>query len=148
MYSGTLNVSLTEEFDHNLFYWFFKNTALTNAPLVIWMNGGPGSSSMFGLFLENGPLRVKRTGPGSDDFILGNSEKGSWGDISDVIFIDQPVGTGFSYGKTYIDRMETGADHFVKFINLFLKKYPEYQNRDVYISGESYAGKYLPHFTY
>ena len=58
MYAGALKVSLTAEQDHNLFYWFFRNTKLTNAPLVVWINGGPGSSSMFGLFLENGPLRI------------------------------------------------------------------------------------------
>jgi len=117
MYSGTFNVSLSDNFDHNLFYWFFKNTALTNAPLVVWMNGGPGSSGLFGLFVENGPLKVKRTGPTNDDFMVYLSPEGSWNDIADVIYIDQPVGTGFSYGKTYIDRMETGAQHFTSFLS-------------------------------
>lgn len=143
-----MNVSLSVKDDHNLFYWFFKNTALTNPPLVLWINGGPGSTSMFGLFLENGPLRVTKTGTGLDDFQIKLSSEGSWVDIADVIFLDQPVNTGFSYGKTYIDRMETGADHFVLFLNKFFKMYPEYKGRDFYISGESYAGKYLPHFTY
>lgn len=103
---------------------------------------------MFGLFLENGPLRVTRNGTGVDDFQINLNAGGSWNDIADVIFLDQPVGTGFSYGKTYIDRMETGADHFLKFMSLFLQKYPEYKASDFYIAGESYAGKYLPHFTY
>ena len=44
--------------------------------------------------------------------------------------------------------METGADEFVKFLSLFIAMYPEYKTRDVYLSGESYAGKYMPHFTY
>lgn len=148
MYAGTLNVSLTDADNHNLFYWFFKNTALTNPPLVLWINGGPGSSSMFGLFLENGPLRVSRKGTGADDFVMNLNAEGSWNDFADVIFLDQPVGTGFSYGNSYIDRMEKGADEFVKFVTLFLQKYPEYKGRDFYITGESYAGKYLPHFTY
>ncbi|CDW85332.1 serine carboxypeptidase [Stylonychia lemnae] len=148
MYAGTLNVSLQDTHDHNLFYWHFKNTSLTDPPLVFWMNGGPGSSSMFGLFLEHGPLKVTRTGEGMDDFSLGLNEKGSWLDIADLVYIDQPVGTGFSFGNFYIDRMETGAEHFVKFVTKFLKAYPEYKNREIYLSGESYAGKYLPHFTY
>jgi len=120
MYSGTLNVSLTPDQDHNLFYWHFKNTALTNAPLIIWINGGPGSSSMFGLFLENGPLRITKGDKGDDDWTLGLSKDGSWGDLGDIVFIDQPVGTGFSYGNSYLDRMEMGADQFVKFLSLFI----------------------------
>jgi len=44
--------------------------------------------------------------------------------------------------------METGSEHFIKFLTKFLKAYPEYKDREIFISGESYAGKYLPHFTY
>ncbi|CDW87059.1 serine carboxypeptidase [Stylonychia lemnae] len=141
MYAGTLKVSADQ--DHNLFYWHFKNTALTNAPLVIWINGGPGSSSMFGLFLENGPIRVSK-GPGADDYVLGNADR-SWLEAGDLIFIDQPIGTGFSYGNTYLDRMDVGADEFVDFLVAFVTKYPEYQTRPLILCGESYAGKYLPH---
>ena len=121
---------------------------MQNAPLIVWLNGGPGSSSMFGLFLENGPIRLSKNGTGDDDWVLGNALEGSWLDLGDTLFIDQPVGTGFSYGNSYLDRMETGAEEFVKFLSLFVQKYPEYQQREVYLAGESYAGKYLPHFTH
>jgi carboxypeptidase C (cathepsin A) len=70
MYAGTFNTSLDNTQDHNLFYWFFKNTSLVNPPLVLWLNGGPGATSMTGLFLENGPLRVVRNGSSSNDFIV------------------------------------------------------------------------------
>lgn len=66
MYSGTIKTNDT--LDHNLFYWFIKNTKNSSAPLVLWLNGGPGAASMFGLFLENGPLRVKKTGKESNDY--------------------------------------------------------------------------------
>ena len=85
MYAGTFNVSDTK--NHNLFYWFFKNTSLTAPPLVLWINGGPGASSMFGLFLENGPLRVKKNGTGADDYQIGLAAE-SWGDYADIIFLD------------------------------------------------------------
>ena len=65
--------------------------------MVVWINGGPGATSMFGLFLENGPLRVRRNGTGPDDFVLSAADA-SWADDYSVVFIDQPVGTGFSYG--------------------------------------------------
>ena len=82
MFAGT--IATTDK--HNLFYWFFKNTALTNAPLVLWINGGPGSSSMFGLFLENGPIRVQRDA--DTEFSVGLSTVGSWGNIADIIYLD------------------------------------------------------------
>lgn len=69
MYSGTIQTQKAS--NHNLFYWLFKNQVKVNAPLVLWLNGGPGSSSMFGLFVENGPLRVSRNGTTSNDFTVG-----------------------------------------------------------------------------
>lgn len=97
MYAGAFEVAATPD-KHHLFYWFFKNLTLPDtAPIVLWMNGGPGSTSMFGLFLENGPLRVLQTGPTMDDFNVDLKPAGSWGDVADIIFLDQPAGTGFSY---------------------------------------------------
>ncbi|CDW88293.1 serine carboxypeptidase [Stylonychia lemnae] len=149
MYSGTFQTSLTPEQDHNLFYWLIKNTKTTESPnLVIWLDGGPGSTSMEGLFIGNGPLRVKRTGAGLDDFIVGLNPEGSWADQADVLYLDQPVDAGFSYGNSIIDRMEDGAQEFIKFMQAFAAVYPEYnqanQGRKIYLSGWSYAGKYIP----
>lgn len=71
------------------------------------MNGGPGSTSMFGLWLENGPLRVRQNGSTFNDFSVGLNQQGSWGDVADVIFLDQPAGTGWSYfDKQPVQRLE------------------------------------------
>ena len=102
MYSGTFPVQATGSQNH-LFYWLFKNTTLAsgdNTPLVLWLNGGPGASSMFGLFLENGPLQINKTGPLMSDFKVGLNPRGSWGDQADILYVDQPAGTGFSYYST------------------------------------------------
>lgn len=86
MYSGVLSTSNTD--NHNLFYWFFRNTQKENLPLVLWLNGGPGAASMFGLFLENGPLRINKTGPTDSDYNVFLNPEGSWADISNIIFLD------------------------------------------------------------
>ncbi len=67
MYAGTLKSSTTA--NDNIFYWLFREpTGGTDTPLVIWLNNIPGTTSMAGLFTENGPLRVIRNGTGANDF--------------------------------------------------------------------------------
>lgn len=70
---------------------------------------------MFGLFLENGPLRVHRNGTGPDDFVLKAAES-SWADKYNLMFIDQPVGTGFSYGDSVLTDMKDGSIEFINFL--------------------------------
>ena len=104
--------------DHNLFYWFFKHdNALT--PLLIWINGGPGSSSMFGLFLENGPLRIVETGNATNEFEIRAAEE-AWTDTYNVLYLDQPVGTGFSWGDSLITDEATTSQEFINFLRLFI----------------------------
>lgn len=146
-YAGTFQVGPAVGSDnHNLFYWFFRHED-ENAPLVLWLNGGPGSSSMFGLFLEGGPLRVTRTGSGIDDLKLGPAVD-SWADTYNIVFLDQPVNTGFSFGDTTLTSMQDGSKEFVNFLVQFYEKYPELKENEFYLTGESYAGKYLPLFTH
>ncbi|KAI0401473.1 carboxypeptidase S1 [Xylaria palmicola] len=94
---GFLNDGLngeTQDYPINTFFWFFearKNAA--NAPLAIWLNGGPGGSSMMGLLEENGPCFV---GPDSKSTYLN---PWSWNNEVNMLYIDQPTQVGFSYDE-------------------------------------------------
>jgi len=100
--------------EHNLFYWFFRNTN-ADAPLIVWINGGPGSTSMFGLFIENGPLRVVQTGTTLDDFEIKKADK-AWTDDYHVVYLDQPANVGFSWGTSFIDNEQEGSYEFSRFL--------------------------------
>eukprot|EP01135_Chromosphaera_perkinsii_P002375 Nk52_evm29s222 gene=Nk52_evmTU29s222 len=127
--------------DHDnahLFYWLFESkNDPKNDPLVIWLQGGPGGSSLVALFMENGPYKTK------DD---GTLEKNafSWHTNANLMFVDQPAGTGFSYTENYDRSDEEIAQDFHVFLGKFFDRYPQYKNNDLYIFGESFAGKYIP----
>ncbi|KAL9133457.1 MAG: hypothetical protein Q9175_005365 [Cornicularia normoerica] len=89
--SGYVDVSA----DEHMFFWFFeaRNADPTTAPLTTWINGGPGTSSMVGLFQEVGPCSMDSNGN-----LVNNPY--SWTNASNLLFIDQPVQTGFSYSTT------------------------------------------------
>ncbi|KAK4507588.1 hypothetical protein PRZ48_001323 [Zasmidium cellare] len=87
-YSGYVDIAE----DKHLFFWFFeaRNQDPATAPLTIWINGGPGDPSMVGLFSENGPCSIDYDGN------LQFNEY-SWNNASNMLYLDQPVDTGFSY---------------------------------------------------
>jgi len=100
---------------------------------------------MDGLFLENGPLRVARNGTGSEDFVLTAAPE-SWADDYDVLYVDQPVSAGFSYGSPLLTNMGGVSRDFIKFLSMFMAKYKDIKKKRVYLAGEGYAGKYLSYF--
>lgn len=127
---------------NKLFYWFFqsKKKATAQTPLILWLNGGPGASSLAGLFLENGPFTMQ-----DDVTVVPNSM--SWNEEAHMIFWDQPVGTGFSTmaPQNYVDTEAILANQFVNALQFFYTKHPEYRGCPLFLTGESYAGKYLPY---
>ncbi|CAL1685700.1 unnamed protein product [Lasius platythorax] len=138
-YSGYFTVN--KEYNSNLFFWFFP--AMHNpktAPVILWLQGGPGGTSMFGLFLENGPFIVTANK-------TLQMRKYSWTLAHNVIYIDNPVGTGYSFTdneKGYArNETDVGRDIHTALVQFFLL-FPELQNNDFFVTGESYAGKYVP----
>ena len=92
---GTLEgVGQEQDYDINTFFWFFEaKEDPENAPLSIWMNGGPGSSSMPGLLNEHGPCYA------NPDSKTTSLRDWSWNNKVNMLYIDQPVQVGFSYDK-------------------------------------------------
>ncbi|KAI8618566.1 Alpha/Beta hydrolase protein [Chytriomyces sp. MP71] len=127
--------------DGSLFFWMINAKSQQPTPkIVFWLNGGPGCSSMDGLFLENGPFI-----PFSDGTVKVR-ESGWWLDAT-VVYVDQPVGTGYSTpGKSgYARSLKQVAEMFRGFIERYFTMFPELSTADLYIAGESYAGQYIPY---
>lgn len=127
-----------------LFYWLTEATQqpLTK-PLVIWLNGGPGCSSVaYGASEEIGPFRINKTASGL------TLNKFSWNTLANLLFLEAPAGVGFSYSNRSSDLLDTGdyrtATDSLEFVIGWLERFPRYKNREIYITGESYAGHYVP----
>lgn len=140
-HSGYITVNGTYENGVHLFYWMFESrSAPKNSPLLLWLTGGPGCSSELALFYENGPYTINK------DLSLSTNPY-SWNSFANLLFVDQPVGTGFSYADSSFDYVidETQiANEMYTFLQNFLQMYPQYRGLDFFISGESYAGHYIP----
>ena len=110
-----------------------------NDPVILWLNGGPGCSSLTGLFLELGPSSV-------DEQLRLVHNPYSWNTNASVIFLDQPVNVGFSYsGESCTNTIAASKDVYA-LLTLFFKQFPEYAQQNFHIAGESYAGHYIPVF--
>lgn len=85
---------VNQSYQINTFFWFFESRKdPSNAPLAIWMNGGPGSSSLLGLLQENGPCRVNAD---SNSTYLN---QWSWNNEVNMLYVEQPVQVGLSYDE-------------------------------------------------
>ncbi|XP_020517393.1 serine carboxypeptidase-like 45, partial [Amborella trichopoda] len=127
-----------------LFYYFVEADAhdSISRPLTLWLNGGPGCSSLgFGAFMEHGPFQ-----PGDNFTLIHN--KYSWNLESNVLYVESPIGVGFSYSNTSSDYIHwndtTTAKDNLRFLINWFEKFPAYRDSDLYLTGESYAGHYIP----
>ncbi|KAE8726272.1 Serine carboxypeptidase-like 29 [Hibiscus syriacus] len=137
-------VTVNKSLGRALFYWFFEAAEDPDSkPLLLWLNGGPGCSSIaYGLAEEIGPFHIR---PDGKTLYLNPY---SWNLAANILFLDSPVGVGFSYSNTSSDLLNNGdkstAKDSLNFLLKWLKRFPQYKDRDFYIAGESYGGHYVP----
>eukprot|EP01062_Namystynia_karyoxenos_P033622 TRINITY_DN2472_c0_g1_i4.p1 TRINITY_DN2472_c0_g1~~TRINITY_DN2472_c0_g1_i4.p1 ORF type:complete len:521 (+),score=200.31 TRINITY_DN2472_c0_g1_i4:103-1563(+) len=137
-FAGYVTVNKTR----NLFYWFFESrSAPATDPFVLWMTGGPGCSGQLALFVENGPYHVS-----SEQKLSLNPY--SWNTKANILYIDQPVGTGFSYDSSATDigviNEEQMALNMWEFFQHWFTANPKYAQLRFFIAAESYGGHYAP----
>ncbi|XP_024967865.1 serine carboxypeptidase II-2-like [Cynara cardunculus var. scolymus] len=137
-------VTVNQESGRALFYWLTEAVEdPASKPLVLWLNGGPGCSSIaYGMAEELGPFHVQKDGKS----LYLNPY--SWNNVANLLFLDSPVGVGYSYSNTTSDIYNNGdkrtAADSLEFLLNWIERFPEYKGRDFYITGESYAGHYVP----
>ena len=141
-FSGYLDASPTK----HLHYWMsFSEGAPETDPVVFWFNGGPGCSSLDGFLYEHGPFRVQMAADGATSLAAFEY---SWAKLANMVYLEAPCGVGFSYsdvgGDDYAATDDTAAADNLAAVEAFFAKFPEFQNRSLYLTGESYAGIYVP----
>ncbi|CAF3773996.1 unnamed protein product [Rotaria sp. Silwood1] len=142
-FSGYLTVN--KEYNSNMFFWFFpaQNDNI-NAPVLLWLQGGPGETSLFGLFNEHGPIQINTDGSLSERSI-------TWNSLYNLLYIDNPVGTGYSFTSNdqgYARSQDDVACDLYSALTQFFQIYTDYVSNSFYVTGESYAGKYVPSIGY
>ena len=143
LYSGYLPINTTGKYLHYILVSSHSNPATD--PLIVWYNGGPGCSSLLGFLKEHGPYVVE------DEEDIFHRNEYSWNREANMLYIESPAGVGFSYcDDKYLCEFtdETSADDNLVSLLAFFGKFPEYKSNELYLSGESYAGFYIPFLAY
>ncbi|KAF8780672.1 hypothetical protein HU200_001275 [Digitaria exilis] len=148
-YAGYVTVDETSE--RSLFYYLaLSERDPATDPVVLWLNGGPGCSSFDGFVYENGPFIFEPGSSPGGSLPRLHLNPYSWSKVSNIMYLDSPAGVGMSYSLNKSDYttgdLKTAADAH-KFLLKWFELYPEFQSNPFYISGESYAGIYIPTIT-
>jgi len=156
-FSGYIDIT-GSEYDKSgenkhLFYWFFEKRSQSqlyvesqdtvkqeadDIPLILWLTGGPGCSSTLALLTENGPCTVTSDGESTE------VNPYSWTETAHVLWLDQPAGVGYSFGKATDSNEEMISEDAYYFLQEFYKKHPVYSKNPLFVVGESYGGHYAP----
>lgn len=139
MYSGLIPIDYSNT-SRALFFVFYPTIGDSVDEVTIWLNGGPGCSSMEGFLQENGPFIWL---PGT---VAPIQNPYSWVNLTNMLWVDQPVGTGYSIGTPTATSQEQTAQDFIKFFKNFQDLFG-IKNFKIYVTGESYAGRYIPYIS-
>jgi len=139
MHSGFM--TLDKDLGAHTFFWYSEALdGNASAPVLVWLQGGPGASSLFGMFTEIGPFGIGAGG-------IIEPRAVTWNKHYHLLFLDNPVGTGFSFTESpsrfVQDMTEVGSDLY-NAVSQFFQMFPALRSNDFYVTGESYAGKYVP----
>lgn len=142
-YAGLLPITSSPKEDREFFFWWYPSESqVGDDSLVIWLNGGPGCSSLEGLLQENGPFLL----PWNTTDVVKNPY--SWHKLSNVLWVEQPVSVGLGTGTPDITNESQLASEFYGFLEQFFKTFPKLKGKKLYITGESYAGMYIPYISH
>ncbi|KAM4587749.1 lysosomal protective protein [Odontesthes bonariensis] len=136
-FSGYLSVADGK----HLHYWFVESQNNSSSdPVVLWLNGGPGCSSLDGLLTEHGPFLIQ------DDGVTVQYNPYSWNKIANMLYLESPVGVGFSYSddqKYATNDTEVSMNNYLA-LKEFFRLFPEFSSNELFLTGESYGGIYIP----
>jgi vitellogenic carboxypeptidase-like protein len=143
LYSGFFTID-KETGSNTYFIYTTPISGRKDAPVLLWLNGGPGASSLLGFFDELGPF-------GIDDKMQIVERDVSWARDAHLIAMDNPLGVGYSFthsqGRMATNQTTVGAD-LHEAIRQFFELFPALRANDFFVTGESYAGKYVPAAAY
>lgn len=141
---GEANPKPGPEADENLFYWFVGTEDYAKQPTILWTNGGPGSSSFWGFFIENGPYEISGT---SEEPVLTPRPSAWNNNHANYLIFEHPLSVTLSFvndaARLPQDAQQGNRQLYQALLN-FLAKHPEIASQPLILAGESYAGTYLP----
>lgn len=149
MYAGQMPTSRDEsEWEESKFmFWLFKpHKPVASDTLTLWFNGGPGCSSMHGGLFENAPVSTAHYPAGYPKTELNPpllANEWGWTKATNMMYVEMPQGVGFSFGPTPMSEFDVGADVYGFLLN-FYETFPEFNDKKLFLFGESYAGYYVP----
>ncbi|KAF0914355.1 hypothetical protein E2562_028234 [Oryza meyeriana var. granulata] len=140
-------VGVDEKTGTELFYYFVESERSPSTdPVILWLTGGPRCSGFSGVVFEVGPMNfVLAPYNGSLPQLVYNQY--SWTKIASILFLDTPVGSGFSYArdpKGYSVGDISSSLQVITFLKKWFNDHPRYLSNHFYIGGSSYAGKVIP----